>query len=264
MADDSLEASGGGSGSAKAAAMSVSPATAAHLLQLERFVLLTDEGAVAVRARLNGTVGYLKRQIHTQLHISPRLALTITTASASAGRGSPLRDDAIIAPFADGRKGERLLLSASPRPLSDFFGGASGKGGGGGGRDGGGGAGHDDDADAGEGESGAGSHSPLRQVRVRPMVRGVPQNFAVTVRVGEEAENTTVLQVQRQLAQQTSLLPMVAGRAPEDIRLYFSPVFITPDVLLGRKSKQLLKRNSTLGQAQMIHDDIIYLAVDND
>ena len=92
------------------------------------------------------------------------------------------------------------------------------------------------------------------------MVRGVPQNFSVVLR--NASEKTTVADVQDILAANNTLLPMVQGVAPEAINLYFSPVFITPDVLLGRKSKQLLKPNSTLGQAQCIDDDIIYLSVD--
>ena len=80
--------------------------------------------------------------------------------------------------------------------------------------------------------------------------------------MGEAGQSTTVLQVQQQLATQASLLPMVVGVPPEELKLYFSPVFITPDVLIGRRSKQLLKPNSTLRQAQLIDDDIIYLAAD--
>ena len=221
------EGAGDGAGAGAGGALSLAPAVPPHLLQLEKFVLLTDEGAVAVRARLNGTVGYLKRQIHTQLHISPRLALTIS--SNSSYTTIPLQDDAIIAPFADGRGSDRLLLSAAPRPLSDFF-------------------------------PGSASHTAFHQFRVRPMVRGVPQNFSVVLR--NASEKTTVADVQDILAANNTLLPMVQGVAPEAINLYFSPVFITPDVLLGRKSKQLLKPNSTLGQAQCIDDDIIYLSVD--
>merc|ERR1719240_975993 len=127
--------------------ITVSSSLPAHLLQLEKFVLLTDEGPVAVRARFNGTVGYLKRQIATQLHISPRLALSITASSSTI----PLNDDAIIAPYAEGQGAERLLLAAAPRPLSDFF-------------------------------PGAPSLPAFRQIRVRPLVRGVPQNFSAVVK----------------------------------------------------------------------------------
>ena len=205
--------------------LSLAPAVPPHLLQLEKFVLLTDEGAVAVRARLNGTVGYLKQQIATQLHISPRLALSISSSAATF----PLQDDAIIAPFAEGRGAERLLLSAAPRPLSDFF-------------------------------PGAANLPAFHQVRIRPMVRGVPQNFAVVLRGA--TEETTTREIQTILSRHPSLLPVVSGKSPERLALYFSPVFITPDVLLGRKGKQLLKPNMTLGQAQCIDDDILYLAVD--
>jgi hypothetical protein len=72
--------------------LSVVSALPPSLLQLEQFVMLTDEGHVVVRARMNGTIAYLKRQVATQLHISPRLTLTISSATSTM----PLNDDAII------------------------------------------------------------------------------------------------------------------------------------------------------------------------
>ena len=57
-------------------------------------------------------------------------------------------------------------------------------------------------------------------------------------------------------------MPTVEGKEPSSLNLYFSPVFITPDVLLGRKTKQVLKGGQSLGDAQLIDDDIVYLAVD--
>jgi len=203
----------------------VSPALPPHLLQLEKFVLLTDEGPVAVRARFNGTVGYLKRQVANQLHISPRLALTVTASSSTI----PLNDDAIISPYAEGQGAERLLLSAAPRPLSDFF-------------------------------PGSPSLPAFRQIRVRPLVRGVPQNFSAVVT--GVSESTTIRDLQAQLTKQQTLLPTVTGKDPASLALYFSPVFITPDVLLGRKSKQVLKGVQTMGSCQLIDDDILYLATD--
>jgi len=194
-----------------------------HLLQLEKFVLLTDEGAVAVRARLNGTCSYLKRQVLTQLHISPRLTLTITVAST----GKALPDDAIIAPYADAKDGDQLLLSGAPRPLSDFF-------------------------------PGSATHAPLRQVRVRPTVRGAPSSNAVVIR--GVRETTSINDVLAELTKHTDMVPELRGLPAGAASIYFSPVFITPDVLLGRKDKQLLQPTQTLASAQVIDDDILYLA----
>ena len=215
----------GPDGQPLAEGISVAPALPPHLLQLDKFVLLTDEGPVAVRARFNGTVGYLKRQIATQLHISPRLALTVTASSSTI----PLNDDAIISPYAEGQGAERLLLSAAPRPLSDFF-------------------------------PGSASLPAFRQIRVRPLVRGVPQNFAVVLK--GVSERTTAGEIQHMLAKQPNLLPTVDGKPADALHLYFSPVFITPDVLLGRKSRQVLKPTQSLGDAQLIDDDIVYLSTD--
>ena len=117
MAGGVMSAGGGLVLGAESMGITIASALPPHLLQLEKFILLTDEGPVAVRARYNGTIGYLKRQIANQLHISPRLALTVTASSSTIA----LNDDAIIAPYAEGQGGERLLLSAAPRPLSDFF-----------------------------------------------------------------------------------------------------------------------------------------------
>ena len=205
--------------------MHVLPALPANLDQLALFVLLTDEGHVAVRARMSGTVAYLKRQVATQLHISPRLTLTISSATSTM----PLNDDAIIGAYAEGRGTQRLLLSAAPRPLSDFFAGGS-------------------------------TLAQLRQVRVRPCRRGAPENNTVVVR--GVRPTTSIREVQDLLVQQIELLPNVAGRSPSQLALYFSPVFITPDVLLGRAERQMLAPAQTLLQAQIIDDDILYLALD--
>ena len=62
--------------------------------------------------------------------------------------------------------------------------------------------------------------------------------------------------------QQPVLLPAVHNAPPESLPLYSSPVFITPDVLLGRKTKQVLKPTATLADAQLIDDDIVYVATD--
>jgi len=68
--------------------------------------------------------------------------------------------------------------------------------------------------------------------------------------------------VQENLAKQPSLLPVVEGKKAAQCHLYFSPVFITPDVLLGRKTKQVLKPTQILGDAQLIDDDIVYLSTE--
>lgn len=91
-----------------------------------------------------------------------------------------------------------------------------------------------------------------------------------------------------------SLIPIVEGARPDDLSIYFSPVFITPDVLLGRKSQQVIGHAAlaggsvivcsvtrgngqlfdaaplralqalhgmqTFGACQIIDDDILYLA----
>ena len=204
--------------------LSVVSALPPSLLQLEQFVMLTDEGHVAVRARMNGTIAYLKRQVATQLHISPRLTLSMSTSSSKM----PLHDDTMIAQYAEGRSNERLLLSAAPRPLSDFF-------------------------------PGAATLPPLRQVRVRPCVRDAPENASVIIR--GVCETTTVRELQEILVSVPGLLPQVAGLKSSEINLYFSPVFITPDVLLGRAERQNLSPTKTLLQAQVIDDDILYLAI---
>jgi len=205
--------------------LSVVSALPPSLLQLEQFVMLTDEGHVVVRARMNGTIAYLKRQVATQLHISPRLTLSMSTSSSKM----PLHDDTIIAQYAEGRSNERLLLSAAPRPLSDFF-------------------------------PGAATLPQLRQVRVRPCVRDAPENASVIIR--GVCETTTVRELQEIVASVPGLLPQVAGLKSSEINLYFSPVFITPDVLLGRAERQKLSPTKTLQQAQVIDDDILYLAID--
>jgi len=95
---------------------------------------------------------------------------------------------------------------------------------------------------------------------VRPLVRGVPQNFSAVVK--GISERTTVRELQLELAKHSQLLPTVEGVDPATIALYFSPVFITPDVLIGRKAKQVLKGTQTMVDAQLIDDDIVYLATD--
>jgi len=195
------------------------------MVQLQQFVLLTDEGHVAVRARINGTIAYLKRQVATQLHISPRLTLTISSSTST----QPLNDDVIISQYAEGHGSERLLLSAAPRPLSDFFPGAT-------------------------------TLPILRQLRVRMCRRGTPENDSVIVRGVKPS--TTVREIQSVLTKQPGLLPTVHGMQPSDVDLYFSPVFITPDVLLGRQERQMLAGTQTLVSAQVIEDDIIYLSLD--
>ena len=93
-----------------------------------------------------------------------------------------------------------------------------------------------------------------------PLVRGVPQNFSVVVK--GVTERTSVWELQQALSKHPSLLPTVEGKPPATLALFFSPVFITPDVLLGRKTKQVLKGTQTFSDAQLIDDDILYLNTD--
>lgn len=70
--------------------------------------------------------------------------------------------------------------------------------------------------------------------------------------------STTVAELQWAVSSATELLPQVA-RDPSAVQLYFSPVFITPDVLLGRKARVQLDPTATLAASQIVDDDIIYL-----
>ncbi|KOO30228.1 hypothetical protein Ctob_004352 [Chrysochromulina tobinii] len=108
--------------------------------------------------------------------------------------------------------------------------------------------------------NGAATLPQLRQVRVRPCVRDAPENASVIIR--GVCETTTVRELQEIVASVPGLLPQVAGLKSSEINLYFSPVFITPDVLLGRAERQKLSPTKTLQQAQVIDDDILYLAID--
>ena len=94
-------------------------------------------------------------------------------------------------------------------------------------------------------------------MRIRPLVRGAPQNFAAVVR--GITPNTLVRDLKLQIIANPSLLPTVSGKAPGDLQLYFSPVFITPDVLLGRKQRAVMQPGDTLANCQVVNDDIIYL-----
>jgi len=205
--------------------MRVLPALPQNLGEMEQFMLLTDEGPVTVRARASGSLAYLKRMISIQLFLSPRLSLGLTTAKG----GEHLRDDSIIQPYAEGRISspeERLLLTASPRPLSDFAPGAPGL-------------------------------PPLQQLRIRTMVRGTPQ--ALTVVVKPIKPSTTSAEIISLLIKEPALQP-VLGPDPRALNLYFSPVFVTPDVLLGRKQKHLIPPTATLASLQVVDDDIFYLS----
>ncbi|KAL1508067.1 hypothetical protein AB1Y20_007663 [Prymnesium parvum] len=208
--------------------MRVLPALPQNLNEMEQFMLLTDEGPVTVRARASGSVAYLKRMISIQLFLSPRLTLSLSTSKG----GERLRDDAIIQPFAEGRISspeDRLLLTASPRPLSDFAPGAPGL-------------------------------PPLQQLRIRTMVRGTPQ--ALTVVVKTVKPSTTAGQIISLLLKEPALQP-VLGPDPTALNLYFSPVFVTPDVLLSRKQKHLIPPSATLGSLQVVDEDIFYLSYAN-
>ena len=195
---------------------------AADLSGLSEFKLLTDEGPVVVRARPDGTAGYLKQMIQAQLFLSPRLTLTLTTGGSTSD-GTDLRDDAVIERYASGGS-EQLLLSAAPRPLSDFAPGAAGA-------------------------------LPLAQVRVRAAQRG--QAYGPAIVAKPVGPGTTVAQLKAMLLQAKNFPGMPAD--PSKLTLYFSPVFITADVLLGRKQRAALKDSDSLSLCQMVNDDIVYI-----
>ena len=94
---------------------------------------------------------------------------------------------------------------------------------------------------------------------MRLIVRGALDSNTVVVRGVGGA--TTVRNLQCALSIHPVLPSVVHEIASENLVLYFSPVFITPDVLLGHKEKHQLSPNQTLGSAQVIDDDILYLAV---
>ena len=76
------------------------------------------------------------------------------------------------------------------------------------------------------------------------------------------SEATTISELHALLASADSILPSVRDRPVASFRLFFSPVFITPDVLLASQDRQQLQPTQTLGAAQVIDDDIIYLALE--
>ena len=152
---------------------------------------------------------------HTQaqLFLSPRLTLTLTT-SGNTGDVERLHDDAALEPYAsDGA--EQLRLSAAPRPLSDFAPGAAGA-------------------------------VPLQQIRVRSAQRGQAYGAAMVIKpVGPD---TTVAQVKAMLISAKQFSGMPAD--PNKLTLYFSPVFITPDVLLSRKQRAVPMDTDSLSACQ--------------
>lgn len=70
---------------------------------------------------------------------------------------------------------------------------------------------------------------------------------------------TTIANLQHAITNAKALLPD-APKDPAAVRLYFSPVFILPNVLLGRGSRALLQPSASLAACQIIDDDILYLA----
>ena len=98
---------------------------------------------------------------------------------------------------------------------------------------------------------------PLQQLRIRTMVRGTPQ--ALTVVVKPVKPTSTAAQIIQLLLKEPALQP-VLGPDPAALNLYFSPVFVTPDVLLGRKQKHQVAPGATLASLQVVDDDIFYLS----
>ena len=89
------------------------------------------------------------------------------------------------------------------------------------------------------------------------MVRGTPQ--ALTVVIKPVKPVTTAAQIISLLLKEPALQP-VLGPDPRTLNLYFSPVFVTPDVLLGRKQKHVVEPSATLASLQVVDDDIFYLS----
>ena len=85
-----------------------------------------------------------------------------------------------------------------------------------------------------------------------------PSDFAAVIKGLTDA--TTVADIQKMVIAHRTLLPSVTTADPSQVQLLFSPVFITPDVLLGRKTRQLLKPTLTMAAAQLIDDDILYVS----
>ena len=254
------DAAGGGSDRLATArdgatGLSVGSSLPADLDSLDAFTFRTDEGPVTVRARASGSVAYLKEMIQMQLYLSPRLSLTLKTvrAAAAAGgahlrphpghtlthtsdprplqvRGEELRDDAIIGQWANGRvaAADFLGLSAAPRPLSDFS----------------------------QSERLEGRLPPLQDVRVRMVKRGVPHGVAAIVR--GVSDGTKVSDLKQAIVGAGASFFQGAPRDAAAVTLYFSPVFITPDVMLGRKGQSKLKPTDSLALCQLTNNDILY------
>merc|ERR1719230_1119094 len=111
------------------------------------------------------------------------------------------------------------MLSAAPRPLSDFA-------------------------------PGAASIPPLTQVRVRTAQRG--QAYGPAMIIKPVSTSTTVRQLKSTILANARNFPGMPADLSK-LTLYFSPVFITADVLLGRKQKAALADDDSLAACQIIH-----------
>ena len=90
---------------------------------------------------------------------------------------------------------------------------------------------------------------------------GASYGTAVIVRPITAA--TTILQIKEAILRAHALFPgLKATTDAKKLKLYFSPVFITPDVLLGRKKRALLADTDTLEACQIVDDDVLYLKYD--
>jgi len=137
--------------------------------------------------------------------------------------GRTLRDDAPIEQYDDSHA-QRLSLVIKPRPLSEFM--------------------------------TSEAQQTIKQLRIRPTRRGTAMD---TVFIATPVSaTTTVSELQLALSRATQLLPAIPSD-PASIRLLFSPVFVTPDLLLGRKSRVLMNPESSLARCQVVNDDILYL-----
>ena len=97
---------------------------------------------------------------------------------------------------------------------------------------------------------------PLSQLRVRTAQRG--QAYGPAMVIKPVSPTTTVAQVKATLIANARNFPGIPTD-PAKLALYFSPVFITADVLLGRKQRATLADADSLAASQIVNDDIVYL-----
>eukprot|EP00908_Phaeocystis_cordata_P002960 Transcript_13202.p3 GENE.Transcript_13202~~Transcript_13202.p3 ORF type:complete len:186 (+),score=83.77 Transcript_13202:979-1536(+) len=171
--------------------------------------------------------------IQLQLYLSPRLELMLQPAQG----GEPLPATAPIFPFSrrsdtvHARHGgyvDDLALSSRALALSTF-------------------------------DVVAPATPPPTRLRVRASKGGAPYGPAVIIR-GVQPDST-VNDIKAALLMAPQLFPGLeaVGGDREQIRAYYSPVFFTPDVLLGRRGRSVLAGTAPLSSCKFVPDDIIYV-----